>query len=193
MKTVVRGGRDLGRCVVAVVLMGLGACAGPSTASQGGPRTLLSYGDGQPQSVLAFPDMAYEALIRFDVPEHSLPPSRLWYRPASPGLLQITFYESSGLDGPGKPLWETRREVSLAASGPATSGRWMTEELGEAPLKGQATLWVGFRKLGDSPGLWCSDKDAGHYYMRSSDPARHVSLVPVRRTPLVQLEFVPAR
>lgn len=190
MKTV---GPRSGGFVGCVAVLALCACGAPMAPGLGGPRTLLSYGDNQPQSVLSFPDVAYEALIRFDVPQASVPPARLWYRPASPGLLQITFYESSGLDGPGKPLWETRREVSPEAWGPAASGRWITEELGEAPLKGQETLWVGFRKLGESPSLWCSDKDAGHYYMRSSDPARHVSLVPVRRTPLVQLEFVPAR
>jgi hypothetical protein len=178
---------------VAVIALALCACGAPIAPSAGGPRTLLSYGDNQPQSVLAFPDVSYEALIRFDVPQGGVPPVRLWYRPASPGGLQITFYESSRLDGPGRPLWETRRDVPPEASGPAASGRWITEELGDAPLKGQDILWVGFRKLAESPGLWCSDKDAGHYYMRSSDPARHVALVPVRRTPLVQLEFVPAR
>ena len=40
-----------------------------------------------------------------------------------------------------------------------------------------------------SSKLWSSDKDAGHYYIRSLDPARHIPLVPVRRAPVVQLQF----
>jgi len=150
---------------------------------------LLSYGDGRPESVLAFPDISYEALIRFDLEPNAKAPLRLWYRPATSGSLQISVYESSGLDGPGVLLSESRRDIGDSDAGDAKSGRWIVEELPTGKLGGQTTLWVGFKKASGNPGLWSSDKDGGHYYMRSLDPARRVPLLPVRRAPIVQLEF----
>ena len=187
-------GRGLGvvptwcRRAALALLVGASACSAPAVA-RGGPCTLLTYGDGRAQGVLAFPDMVYEALIRFDLPTGEKGPSRLWYRPATPGSLQITVYASSALDGPGEPLLQTQRDIDERAAGEAFSGRWMVEDLDSAKLGSQATLWVGFKKVSGAPGLWSSDKDAGHYYMRSLDPARHIPLVPVRRAPVVQLQF----
>jgi hypothetical protein len=164
-------------------------CASPPVVAQGGSRTLLLYGDGRPESVLAFPDVAYEALIRFDLEPKANAPLRLWYRPSAAGSLQISVYESSGLDGPGVLLSESRRDIAQHEAGDAKSGRWIVEELPTQKLGGQTTLWVGFKKVAGTPGLWSSDKDGGHYYMRSLDPARRVPLLPVRRAPVVQLEF----
>lgn len=180
--------RSLCRGGALVTLLGVSACSAPAIV-RGGPCTLLTYGDGRAQSVLAFPDSVYEALIRFDLPAGAKAPSRLWYRPATPGALQITVYASSGLDGPGEALLQTQRDIGEGAAGDAFGGRWMVEDLDSGKLGSQATLWVGFKKVSGAPGLWSSDKDAGHYYIRSLDPARHIPLVPVRRAPVVQLQF----
>jgi hypothetical protein len=179
--------------VALVASASLAACSAPVVVAEGGSRRLLSYGDGRPESVLSFPDVSYEALIRFDLEPTAQAPLRLWYRPATAGSLQISVYESSGLDGPGVLLSESRRDISEHDAGDAKSGRWIVEELPTQKLGGQATLWVGFKKVGGSPGLWSSDKDGGHYYMRSLDPSRRVPLLPVRRAPVVQLEFDGAK
>lgn len=157
---------------------------GPSTPS---PRVLLLYGDGRPDNPLSFTDSAYEALVRFDLDPQAGQPRRLWYRPSAAGTFQVSVYASSALDGPGELLQQHQQVATQSVSWAADTGRWLVAELDG--LEGSRTLWVGLKKLADSPGLWCSDRDAGHYYMRSLDPNRHVSLVPVRRAPLVQLEL----
>lgn len=158
----------------------------------GTPHVLLLYGDGRPDAVLSFPDSAYEALVRFDLVPEQGQPRRIWYRPAAPGTVLVSVYESSALDGPGDLIERHERVVPPSVTWEAGSGRWLVEDLASvSAIEKPTTLWVGIKKLAESPSLWCSDKDAGHYYMRSSDPARQVSLVPVRRAPLVQLELIP--
>ena len=180
--------------VAALVGASLSACAGQSAAlsASGVPRVLLLYGDGQPDDQLSLADSTYEALIRFDLKPEQGVPRRIWYRPAAPGSIQLAVYENSSLDGPGAVLEQHERAVPSDVDWTKHSGGWMVEDLTVfKPSTRPVTLWVGIKKLAETPALWCSDRDAGHYYMRSSHPQRRVSLVPVRRSPLVQLELLP--
>lgn len=178
-----------------LALLGLGACASAPHApgSLDSPRVMLGYGNGQAESVLSFPDSAYEALVRFDLPAGAGRPRRLWFRPAAAGTFQVSVYRSSPLDGPGEPLHQGPQEVGTRFGWEVGRQRWLVADLeGVTGLAGLDTVWVGFKKLAGEPALWSSDKDAGHYYMRSLDPSRHIALLPVRRAPLVQLELPDA-
>ncbi len=179
----------LAACVGALV----SSCAGSAgTPNSSPPRVLLLYGDGRPDAELSFADSAYEALIRFDLQPEQGVPKRLWYRPAAAGTLQISVYENSALDGPGAVIEQHERVVASDVDWTAPSGRWLVQEFTSLEqVSKPTTIWVGLKKLAEMPAVWCSDKDASHYYMRSSDPQRYVALVPVRRSPLVQLELLP--
>lgn len=69
-------------------------------------------------------------------------------------------------------------------------GRWALADLRDRPAL-TGVVWLGMRKTAGEPALWTSAVVSGQSYLRDRDPKRAMGLLPVKRTPMVRLEFLP--
>lgn len=177
---------------MAVLATLCGACAHKGA---GQPRdlreVLLAYDDNRPSAALTFPTMTYEALVRFE-PTGKQRPWRLWMLAQAPGKVTVTLYRDTVFTAPGEPLDTFTREIGADDVSSGRDGRWMVEDLQNlAPL--DAPIWVGVRKTAGAPALWTSAVSSGQSFLRDRDPSRGVSILPVKRTPMLRLELTPAK
>jgi len=178
-------------CVVAA----LGAfCAACGHKGAGHPRdlreVLVSYDDNHPSAALTFPTMTYEALVRFD-PAGKQRPLRLWLLAQAPGTVIVTLYKDTVFTAPGDPIDTVTREIVADDVSSGRDGRWMVEDLQNLDAI-DAPIWVGVRKTAGSPALWTSAVTSGQSFLRDRDASRGVSILPVKRTPMIRLELMPA-
>jgi hypothetical protein len=177
---------------IAVILLALAGCATTApTGPAAGPRELiLAYDDARATGTLAFPSMTYESVVRFTLPEGEHRPLRLRLQAEAAGSLEIRIYDSTVLETPGEVIRTLPRELAKEDLSDGKDGRWVVEDLGDMkPLKG--VVWVGVRKTGGEPTLWASSVVSGQAFVRNNDPSNLMSLLPVKRTPMLRLEIAP--
>lgn len=169
----------------------LAACAHDPPPSSADPtrELVLSYDDNRASGVLAFANLTYESLVRFELPpgqKHR--PLRLRALMAGPGNVELTLYRNSLLESPAEPLASFRWNVTPGEVSNGKDGHWLVAELGAvSPLEG--VVWVGFRKLGGDPALWTSGVASGQAFLRDRAPHNLLGILPVKRTPMVRLEL----
>jgi|SRR6185436_2033086 len=172
---------------LALLLAGCGHAPQKGTS---GAAVLITYDDGRPEGSLTFPTTHHESVVRFELPpgEHQL--RRLWLQATAPGTLRWAIYEQTPTEGPGAVLNEgtlvlTQKDVSTGRD-----GLWFYEDLSSLPAR-EGVVWLGLKRSDGEPAIATSRVDAGQYFLRSDDPSSPLSLMPVRRTPLVRLEIAP--
>ena len=188
--------RPAGRALAAAAVGLSCAAAGCATAPPaGGTRScelVVAYDDSRSTGTVAFPSPTYESVMRFDLPEGEHRPLRLRLQAESAGNLMITLYDSDVFEAPGEPIFTATRELDKAELSNGKDGRWVVEDLGQLkPLKG--IVWVGIKKTSGEPSLWSSSVVSGQAFVRNNDPANVMPLLPVKRTPMVRLEFAATK
>jgi hypothetical protein len=177
------------RCwLLALLVVGCASSAAQKGAS--GSAVLLVYDDGRPEGSLTFPTTHHESVVRFELPpgEHRL--RRLWVQATAAGSLHWAIYEQTPTEAPGNMLNEGTLVVTQKLVSSGRDGLWLYEDLSGLPAR-EGVVWLGLRRSEGEPAIATSRVDAGQYFLRSDDPSSPMSLMPVRRTPLVRLEIAP--
>ena len=152
-------------------------------------EVLMAYDDNHPSAALTFPTTTYEALVRFDSAGKQRP-LRLWMLAQAPGTVIVTLYQDTVFTAPGDPIDTFTREIVAADLSSGRDGHWMVEDLQNLdPI--DAPIWVGVRKTAGSPALWTSAVSSGQSFLRDRDASKGVSILPVKRTPMIRLELAP--
>lgn len=152
---------------------------------------VLAHDDNRGTAGFAFPNLTYESILRFELPEGKHRALRLRLLAEAAGTIAITFYANSLFESPGEEIREIKRQLVKDDLSNGKDGRWVVEDLRELPpLTG--VVWVGVRKLAGAPSLWTTAIVSGQVYLRDRDPTHGVGLLPVKRTPLVRLELLAA-
>ncbi len=176
---------------LAAISVALG-CAGRAAAPGGGSgvELIMAHDAPAPEGAITFPNSGYESVVRFDLPpgEHRL--RRLRVLAAAPGTLTLTLYDNSPLDAPGQVVHSLTREVAATDTSDGKDGRWLVNDLSPVPARA-GVVWVGLRKAGGDPKVWASGFASEKAYMRNTDPANIMGLLPVKRSPMVRLEVGP--
>ena len=184
-----RRGAGAVAALAAVVTMG-GGCGHEGAGHARDLReTLVAYDDNRPSAALTFPTLTYEALVRFE-PAGKQRPLRLWLLSQAPGTVTVTLYKDSVFTAPGDPIDTFTREILAQDVSSGRDGRWMVEDLQNLGVIDQP-VWVGVRKTAGSPALWTSAVSSGQSFLRDRDASRGVSILPVKRTPMIRLELAP--
>ncbi len=168
------------------------ACAhGPDPLRPRNPRELVfAYDDNHATTSMAFPNLTYESLLRFELPSGKHRPLRLRLQAQSAGTVAITIYDNSVLECPGESIHVIVRDFLPDDLSNGKDSRWIVEDLQDLPpLTG--ILWIGIRKVGGEPALWTSAVVSGQSYLRDRDPSRALGVLPVKRTPMLRLEVLP--
>jgi len=176
------------------VIAVLALCGGCGHQDPGHARDLrellVAYDDNRPSAALTFPTTTYEALVRFD-PITKQRPWRLWMLAQAAGTVTVTLYKDTVFTAPGDPIDTFTREIVADDVSSGRDGRWMVEDLQNVDAI-DASIWVGVRKVAGAPALWTSAVASGQSFLRDRDPSKGVSILPVKRTPMIRLELVPA-
>jgi hypothetical protein len=151
---------------------------------------VLSHDDNRGSASLTFPNLTYESIVRFELPEGKHRALRLGVMAASAGSVAIAFYENSVLECPGEEIRVINRDLAPDDVSNGKDGRWALEDLRDLPPL-QGVLWVGIRKVGGNPSIWTSSVVSGQVYLRDRNPGSALGLLPVKRTPMVRLEVLP--
>jgi len=150
----------------------------------------MAYDDAHAANTVTFPTMAYESVVRFQLPDGEHRPLRLRFQAEAEGQLELTIYDSTILETPGEPLHKLTRALAKEDLSNGKDGRWVVENLVDMkPLKG--VIWVGFHKLGGDPTIWSSTVVSGQAFVRTNDPRSTMGLLPTKRTPMIRLEITP--
>lgn len=149
----------------------------------------MAYDDNRPSAALTFPTTTYEALVRFD-PAGKQRPWRLWMLAQAPGTVVVSLYKDTVFTAPGDLIDTFTREIGAEDISSGRDGRWMVEDLQNLDTL-DGPVWVGIRKTAGAPALWTSSVSSGQSFLRDRDASKGVSILPVKRTPLIRLELVP--
>ena len=163
------------------------ACA--TTPARDAVEYEIAYDDNRPAEATAAASSTWEVMVRFKPATDSWKPLRLRALLAQEGNARWTVYAQDRLEQPGEVLATWDREYSKnAASGP-TDGRWVVEDLA-ARIGGShsGAVWIGFR---GSARLWSSGVDSENAFVRDNDPSRFLKPMPIRKTPMMRLDFAP--
>jgi hypothetical protein len=173
-----------------VALLLAGCAHAPAEKGSSGAAVLLVYDDNRPEGSLTFPTTHHESVVRFELPpgEHQL--RRFWVQATAAGSLHWAIYEQTPMEGPGALLNEGTLVVSQKAVSSGRDGLWLYEDLSALPAR-EGVVWLGLRRSDGEPAIATCHADAGQYFLRSDDPSNPMSLMPVKRTPLVRLEIAP--
>ena len=182
----------VGLSALAAMLALCAACGHKGTGQVRDLRAVLvAYDDSHPSAALTFPTLTYEALVRFVPPEGKHRPWRLWMLAQAPGTVTVSVYKDTIFTAPGDPVDTFTREIVAQDLSSGTDGRWMEEDLQDLDVI-DGPVWVGIRKTGGSPALWTSSVSSGQSYLRDRDTSKGLSILPVKRMPMVRLELAPA-
>jgi hypothetical protein len=152
----------------------------------------LAYDDNRPADAPAMATASWEIMVRYKPALSSYRLLRLRALMAQGGRVRWTVYATDPLEQPGQVLASWDREYTGAlASGP-TDGRWVVEDL-SARISSSVSgaVWVGFRRQEGDARLWSSSIDCENAFVRDSDPARFLKPMPIRKTPMVRLDYAP--
>lgn len=178
--------------VVALATTTLGGCGHQGAGQARDLReVLVAYDDNRPSAALTFPTLTYEALVRFE-PSGKHRPLRLWMLSQAPGTVTVTLYKDSVFTAPGEPIDTFTREIVAQDVSTGRDGRWTVEDLQNLGVIDEP-IWVGVRKTAGSPALWTSAVSSGQSFLRDRDSSHGVSILPVKRTPMIRLELAPVR
>lgn len=169
-------------------LVGCAVSAAPTGSATSSSRILLAYDDGRAEGSIAFPDMYYETVVRFELPPGEHRVARLWLQAASPGTIRLSFYEQTALDTPGAVVFERPREVRSEEVTNGRDGRWLVEDVSDLPPS-EGIVWLGIKRVAGEPTIAASNLPSKSYFVRSTDPKNPLDLLPVKRTPLVRIEL----
>jgi len=178
-----------------VVTMGMvvGACGHvPATGSGGDSFTrelVLSYDDNRPSGQLAFPNLTYESLLRFQLPPGKHRALRLRALISGTGTLEFALYDNSPLESPGDLLRRFTWTVDSADVSSGKDGHWLVSDLRDLPAL-EGVIWIGFRKNGGEPTIWTSSANSGQTFLRDRRPNDTMGILPVKRTPMLRLELL---
>lgn len=170
--------------------MTMAACGHHGDATGPARDVVMAYDDNKATASLVFPSLTYESMMRVQLPDGKLRPQRLRFQVAAPGTIAVTVYENDLLETPGRPLFELSRELVQEDVSNGKDGRWALADLRDRPAL-TGVVWLGMRKTAGEPALWTSAVVSGQSYLRDRDPKRAMGLLPVKRTPMVRLEFLP--
>lgn len=181
-----------GGALLALAAAVLGGCGHEGTGHARDLReVLVAYDDNRPSAALTFPTLTYEALVRFEATgKHR--PLRLWMLSQATGTVIVTLYKDTVFTAPGEQIDTFTREIVAQDISSGRDGRWMVEDLQNLGVIDQP-VWVGVRKAAGAPALWTSAVPSGQSFLRDRDPSRGVSILPVKRTPMIRLELAPVR
>lgn len=194
MKTDPRPARTASAAALLALAAGLAgsmaACGHDGDATGPARDVVMAYDDNKATASLVFPSLTYESMMRVELPDGKLRPQRLRLQVAAPGTIAVTVYENDLLETPGRPLFELSRELVQEDVSNGKDGRWALADLRDRPAL-TGVVWLGMRKTAGEPALWTSAVVSGQSYLRDRDPKRAMGLLPVKRTPMVRLEFLP--
>lgn len=151
---------------------------------------LIAFDDGKPEGTIAFPDLHYESIVRFELPPGPHKLRRLWLAAGGEGSIRWAVYETTPLDSPGDAIREGTRDIGTGDASNGRDARWLLIDLSDLPPQ-EGVVWVGVKKVGGQPGVWASRGDRGAYFVRSTDPKAPLDLLPVKRNPLLRVELDP--
>jgi hypothetical protein len=180
-------GRVAAALVAAIALL---ACAsGGGAGREPISEYELAYDDNRPQEATAMVSSTFELMVRFRPDARTYHPLRFRALLAQEGRVRWTVYAQDRLEQPTElRSWE--RDYGHAwASGP-TEGKWVVEDLsrvGEA----RGPIWIGFRRTAGDARLWASAIDCENAFVRDTDPLRFLKPYPVKRTPMIRLDWAP--
>ena len=163
------------------------ACA--TTSARDAIEYEIAYDDNRPAEATAQASSSWEVMVRFKPSGSSWHALRLRALLAQEGNARWTVYAQDRLEQPGDVLASWDRDYGKeSASGP-TDGRWVVEDLG-ARIGGShsGAVWVGFR---GSARLWSSGVDCENAFVRDNDPSRFLKPMPIRKTPMMRLDWAP--
>jgi hypothetical protein len=150
---------------------------------------VLSYDDNRPSGQLAFPNLTYESLLRFELPPGKHRALRLRALLSGAGTLEIALYANSPLESPGDLLRRFTWTVAAADVSSGKDGHWLVSDLRDlSALEG--VIWIGFRKTGGEPTMWTSSANSGQTFLRDRRPNDTMGILPVKRTPMLRLELL---
>jgi hypothetical protein len=181
-----------GLAVGIVMAIAVGACGhSPTIAGDDAfaRELVLSYDDNRPSGQLAFPNLTYESLLRFELPPGKHRALRLRALLSGPGTLEIALYANSPLESPGDLLRRFTWTVAAADVSTGKDGHWLVSDLRDlSALEG--VIWIGFRKTGGEPTIWTSSANSGQTFLRDRRPSDTMGILPVKRTPMLRLELL---
>lgn len=185
--------RALQAAAVAVQLAAASGC-GHAPPTDGGScacarELVLSYDDNRASGQLAFPNLTYESLVRFELPPGKHRPLRLRALLSGPGTLEVALYGNSQLEAPGDLLDRMTWTVAAGDVSSGKDGHWLVSDLRNlSELEG--VIWVGVRKTAGEPSLWTSSAASGQTFLRDRNPSDTMGILPVKRTPMLRLELL---
>ena len=93
----------------------------------------------------------------------------------------------------GTPITQPlKKDGNILSETFSADGRWVIEDLtARIPGKQSGAIWVGFRRAAGDPRLWSSGIDSENAFVRDSDPARFLRPMPIRKTPMIRLDWAP--
>ena len=165
----------------------LAGCAStqPPLSPHSARELVIAYDAARPTGTMAFPNLTYETVVRFQLPDGEYRPLRLRFQAEAGGQVDSTIFET-----PGAPIRTLARELAKEDLSDGKDGRWVVEDLTDMkPLKG--VVWIGVRKTGGEPTIWASSVSSGQVFVRNNDPQSPMGLLPTKRTPMLRLEVAP--
>jgi hypothetical protein len=173
--------------------LGVGACGhAPAISGVSDAFThelVLSYDDNRPSGQLAFPNLTYESLVRFELPAGKHRALRLRALVSAAGSIEISLYANSPLEAPGDLLERFTWTVEPADASSGKDGRWLVSDLRDLQAL-DGIIWVGLRKTGGEPTVWTSSANSGQTFLRDRRSGDTMGILPVKRTPMVRLELL---
>src|SRR5262245_11708760 len=149
----------------------------------------IAYDDNRPAEATAAASPTWEVMVRFKPTGSSWRALRLRALLAQEGQARWTIYAQDQLEQPGEVIASWDRDYGKDAASGLTDGRWVVEDLG-ARLGGsrRGAVWIGFR---GTARLWSCGIDSENAFVRDPDPARFLRPMPIRKTPMMRLDWAP--
>lgn len=170
-------------------------CASSNALQTSSVTEEVALEDGVAAEELGLPTRTFEYLMRFDPPARDggdWEPAAVRLRIAQPGTVRWTMYANSSLEQPGEMIGEFVRDYGQKVVGAQDEARWVVETLRGVIRNPHGTIWIGVRKEGGQPKIWAASVNGnrrGGAFVRDLDPSRMLSPMPVRRAPMMRLDW----
>ena len=168
------------------------ACSSVSAVREPAVEYEIAYDDNRPADTTALLTSTFEQIVRFRPSTKSFHLLRFRALLAQEGRVRWTIYGQGPLEQPDQELASWERDYPHEMASGLTDGRWVIEDLTErVPGRKEGAIWVGFRRTAGDPRLWSSGVDSENAFVRDSDPARFLRPMPIRKTPMIRLDWAP--
>ena len=163
-----------------------GAVRGPAAEYE------IAYDDNRAGEAVALGSSTFEQVVRFSPAEKSYRLLRLRALLAQAGRVRWSIYAQDALEQPGELLATWERDYPSEMASGQTDGKWVVEDLtARIPGTQRGPVWIAFGRAGGDPRLWASALDSGNAFVRDTDPAKFLKPMPIRKTPMIRLDWVP--